>query len=350
MVASPVANRSRTELEGVIGLFVNTLAAAASTRTAIRRSPSSLARVREMALGARSPTRICRSRSSSRSSRPSGTSAMRRSRRCMFVVQNAVERPVDVPRPRRRSASCHRARHGEVRPDVLRGGDRRGPAAVARVLHRSVRRDDRAAACSSTTASCSQAAIEDPTRPVSELRLLSDDEQRSRRCDEWNETATSYPLERDPPGARAGRASRRVATPEAPRSCVRTARQLTYAQLDARANQLARHLARARSRAGRRSSRSAPSARSRWWWRCSPCSRPAAPTPRSTRTIPTSESRSCSTTPRAPVLLTQQRLLDGLPAHGARDRLPGRRLRPRSTAHDDGARRQRRRRWRISPT
>ena len=58
---------------------------------------------------------------------------------------------------------------------------------------------------------------------------------------------------------------------------------LTYAELDRRSNQLARHLRAPRRRPAARESASRPSARSRWWWGCSGSSRRAAPTCRSTR-------------------------------------------------------------------
>ena len=56
------------------------------------------------------------------------------------------------------------------------------------------------------------------------------------------------------------------------------AQQLTYRELDERANRVAARAARARRRAGLRWSASSSSARSRWWSGCSASSRPAAPT------------------------------------------------------------------------
>jgi len=79
VVASPVANRERSELEGLIGFFVNTL----PLRVDLEDDPSFrelLARVRETSLGAFSNQDL-HSRSWLRSSTPSATSATRRSRR-----------------------------------------------------------------------------------------------------------------------------------------------------------------------------------------------------------------------------------------------------------------------------
>ena len=79
---------------------------------------------------------------------------------------------------------------------------------------------------------------------------------------------------------------------------------LTYAELNARANRLAHRLRRARRRARRRAWRSASSARWRWWSRCWPCSRPAAPTCRSTRRYPAERLALHAGGPRARVVLT----------------------------------------------
>ncbi len=71
------------------------------------------------------------------------------------------------------------------------------------------------------------------------------------------------------------------------------ASRLTYGELDARANRLARHLRRPGGRARRSWSAWRWSARSRCWSGCSPSSRPAAPTCRSTRSTRRSGSPTC---------------------------------------------------------
>ena len=80
-------------------------------------------------------------------------------------------------------------------------------------------------------------------------------------------------------------------------------RSTLRASSSARANRLADRLRAPGRRPGGPASASASSARSRWWWRCSACSRPAAPTCRSTPTTRPTAWPSCSPTPVPPVLL-----------------------------------------------
>jgi amino acid adenylation domain-containing protein/non-ribosomal peptide synthase protein (TIGR01720 family) len=77
-----------------------------------------------------------------------------------------------------------------------------------------------------------------PHRPVAELRTLPDAERRSVLV-EWNRTETAFPLDRTLPELLAEQVAR---TPRAV-ALSDGKRDLTYAELDAEANRLARHLA-----------------------------------------------------------------------------------------------------------
>ena len=77
----------------------------------------------------------------------------------------------------------------------------------------------------------------DPEQRLSELPLLSEAE-RHRLLSEWNDTATEYP--RDGASTSCSR-SGPSAPPRRSRSSSRT-QQLTYRELNRRANQLAHHL------------------------------------------------------------------------------------------------------------
>ena len=88
VVGTPIANRTAREIEGLIGFFVNTLAAARRPVAATRRFAELLARVRERRW---TPTRIrtCRSRSWWRSCSRSATWSHTPLFQVMFALQNA---------------------------------------------------------------------------------------------------------------------------------------------------------------------------------------------------------------------------------------------------------------------
>ncbi|WP_428268383.1 MupA/Atu3671 family FMN-dependent luciferase-like monooxygenase [Haliangium sp.] len=82
-----------------------------------------------------------------------------------------------------------------------------------------------------------EAAAQDRTRALAELPILSEAEQRKVLV-EWNDTATEFPTDECIHTLFAKQAAR---TPDAP-ALAYLDEELTYAQLDTRANQLAHHL------------------------------------------------------------------------------------------------------------
>ena len=240
VVGSPVANRDRSEVEGLIGYFVNMLA----LRTDLSGDPSFrtlLRRVREVALGAYEHQdlpfeMVVEALQPPRD--PSRTPLFQ----VMFVLQN--NRLPDVAGTELSyTPSDHGPgdRDGQVRPDPGRSRSRPAGSRRSRVQHRPVRRrDDRP-----------------DDRPLREPA----GEHRRRPRSDGSPSSPGW----TPPSARwcsrpgAQRPRRRIAaaaehgihqrfeaqaarTPDAV-ALVYGAERLTYRELDTRANRLARRLA-----------------------------------------------------------------------------------------------------------
>jgi amino acid adenylation domain-containing protein len=233
VIATPVANRNRVELESVIGLFVNTLA----LRVDLDDDPSFvdlLQQVRETALEAFSNQdlpfeKLVQELNPERSQSHAPVAQV------LFVQQNAADRPATLagldherlPTDRDDAKFDLALFVGEV-PDGLRVAieycsDLFAPDTITRMLeHFRV---------------MLEAAVADPTCPVSRLAMLSAPE-RALILDRWSSGATAYPVDRlvhEQVAAQAERSPDTVAVQFG-------SQQLTYAGLDARANQLAHHL------------------------------------------------------------------------------------------------------------
>ena len=125
-----------------------------------------------------------------------------------------------------------------------------------------------------------EAMVADERRSVERLALLPEAERR-QVVEEWNATEAAYPRE-----AASTSCSRRRwrGRPDAV-AVVFEDERADYAELNARANRLAHHL-RALGVGPDARVGSAWSARWRWWWRCWQCSRRAARTCRSDPAYP----------------------------------------------------------------
>jgi amino acid adenylation domain-containing protein len=235
VIASPVANRNRTELEGVIGLFVNTLALRIDANG--DRSFAEVVRMsRETALAAFSNQDLPFEKLVEQLNPERHTSHAPLAQ-VLFVVQNAVEDQASFPGlvqerllTERGTAKFDMSFFAAETAEGLRLSleyctDLFEEATAWRMLeHFRV---------------LLEAAVADPARPVGELDLLSEAE-RHLVLEEWNQTDRTYPPEVMRPVHELV-ADRAIREPDAV-AVLDAVKQLTYGELDARANRLARLL------------------------------------------------------------------------------------------------------------
>ncbi|HEX2190338.1 MAG TPA: condensation domain-containing protein, partial [Longimicrobiaceae bacterium] len=233
VVGSPIAGRTRSELEGLIGFFVNTLA----LRTDLSGDPSFrglLRRVREATLGAFQHQDLPFERLVEELA-PERSLTHAPLFQVMFALQNTEQSAL---------------RLGELRMEPLPPGEgvtqfdldlslQEGPERIVGTLR--YRRDRFDAPTVERMLAhfriLLEAALAAPDRPVSGLPLLAG-EERARVLEAWNATARAYPRGRCLHELVAEQAAR---TPDAP-AVVFEGRVLVYAELDARADRLAHGL------------------------------------------------------------------------------------------------------------
>ena len=233
VVASPVANRGRTELEGLIGLFVNTLA----LRVELEGEPSFcelLTRVREVALGAFSNQDLPFEKLVEKLV-PERHLSHAPVAQVMFVVQNAVDRPVTLAGLEHERVLADR---GTAKFDLTFFAAET-PEGLRLSLEYCVDLFDEATVAGMLEhfRVLLEAALAEPERPVGELALLVGGE-RDRVVESWNATAREYALARCVHELVSEQVRR---TPEA-LAVEYAGEQLTYRQLEARADQLAHYL------------------------------------------------------------------------------------------------------------
>ena len=287
VVGTPVANRGRREIEGLIGFFVNTLA----LRVELSGAPTVaelLGRVKERSLGAQHHQDIPFEQVVERVD-PVRSLSHTPLFQAMFTWQD-TQRGGGLPLP-------------GLEVGRVGGGSSLVQAKVDLALSLRATEDRIAGSVTYATSLFERETVErwagylrrvleqmaaDESRPVERLALLRADE-RALLVEGWNRTDAEYPRAACVHELFEAQAER---TPHA-EAVVFEGERLTYAELNARANRLAHHL-RSLGRGTRRAGgdQRASGAWS-WWWPSWRCSRRAGRTWRSIPTFPTSGCGPC---------------------------------------------------------
>ncbi|HEX2077520.1 MAG TPA: amino acid adenylation domain-containing protein [Longimicrobium sp.] len=234
VVGSPIANRTRPELEPLIGFFVNTLV----LRTDLSGDPTFrelMARVRTMTVEAQHHQDVP-FEALVDAVQPVRDTSRNPLFQVMFVLQNRTADRLNLPDMR----SCTiRYTHNETAKfdlwlSVTYEGDELGVTIEYNTELTDPSTGTRMLAQYRTLL---EGILEDPDRRVSQLPLLPADERR-RVLEEWNDTAADYPRDaciHQLVEAQVERTPDRVAVTFGEQ-------EVTYAELNRRANRLARHL------------------------------------------------------------------------------------------------------------
>ncbi|MGQ0593714.1 MAG: amino acid adenylation domain-containing protein [Gammaproteobacteria bacterium] len=232
-VGTPIANRNRVEIEGLIGFFVNTLV----LRTDLSGNPpftELLRRVREVCLGAQAHQdlpfeklveELAPVRDMSHSPLFQVMFALQNAPEAVLEIQGLKIAPVDVDI---RSATFDLTLDITERPDGLDASlicstDLFDEATIARLAgHYGV---------------LLESIVAKPDSPLSDLEFLTEPERRQLLV-EWNATEAEYPKDKCIHQLFEAQVER---TPEAV-AVVYEDQALTYAELNAKANQLAHFL------------------------------------------------------------------------------------------------------------
>ncbi len=233
VVGTPVANRNRTELEPLIGFFVNTLV----LRTDLSGDPSFrelLGRVRDVTLGAFAHQDVPFEKLVEEL-QPERDTSRTPLFQVMFSLQNA-------PPPPPRMGGVEVGALEDVATvslfDLSLDVTERADGLLCALEYNTDLFDDSTAGrMLDQFVVLLDAATADPTARLGRLPLLAEDERR-RILFDWNDTAREFPHDRCVHELFEEQAAAR---PEAV-ALVCGGERLTYAELNARANRLARHL------------------------------------------------------------------------------------------------------------
>jgi amino acid adenylation domain-containing protein len=233
LVGTPVANRSRAEIEDVVGCFVNTLV----LRADLSGDPSArgfLARLREVCLDAFAHQDLPFERLVEEL-RPERDLSRNPLFQVMFALQNAPQQPLELAGITLRPLDIDRST-AQVDLTLHVWETAEGLSATFEYAS-ELFEESTIARMAAHWRSLLEGMIASPERCVWELPLLSEAERR-QLLTEWNQTAVEYPRNACAHELFEAQAER---TPQA--IAVRfEGKRLTYQELDRRSNQLAHHL------------------------------------------------------------------------------------------------------------
>ncbi|HEX6042686.1 non-ribosomal peptide synthetase [Longimicrobium sp.] len=231
-VGSPIAGRTRIETEGLIGFFVNTLV----LRTDLSGDPSFrdlLGRVRETTLGAYQHQDVPFERLVEELG-PERSLGHTPLFQAMFILQNNAREALQLGDLRAEALDwVERAAKFDLSLGMVEAGDGLEGVLSYRADLWDAGSMERMLAHYTALL---RAVLDDPARPVDDVSFMADAERR-RVLEDWNRTESAYPRR----SVHALFEEQAARTPDAV-AVVLEDDALTYAALNARANQLAHHL------------------------------------------------------------------------------------------------------------
>jgi aspartate racemase len=233
VVGSPIANRNRAEIEGLIGFFVNSLV----MRTDLSGNPTFrelLGRVREMALGAYEHQDLPFEKLVEEL-HPQRDMSRTPLFQIMFIVQNMPAEELQLPGLTLSSFAIERI---TVRFDIEIHLWEKPEGLSGRVVYNTDLFDDATIArLMGHYETLLESIVADPNKRISDVQILTNAEHRQLLID-WNNTSSKYPRDRCVHQLFEQQVEQ---SPDAV-AVVYGDEQLTYRQLNTRANQLARYL------------------------------------------------------------------------------------------------------------
>ena len=235
VVGSPIAGRTRPEVEGLIGFFVNTLV----LRTSVAGDPTFqelLARVRDMALGAYAHQDVPFEKLVEELNPVRGQDASPLFQ-VLFAYQNVPRAPIDLAGL---EIEPFEVSNGEAKVDLFLAVLDHGRGLRLRIEYATDLFDGATVGrMLGHFRTLLEGIVSNPERRISELPLLTESERRQLLV-EWNDTKTDYPKDQCIHEVFETQVQK---TPDAVVLVLKD-QQLTYRELNNRANQLAHYLRR----------------------------------------------------------------------------------------------------------